>query len=458
MTRAPVTLTRETKLLLSALGLLAVLGGWTVWNSSHQTQQITSSVTPPAQTATKPGQVTTTPQGKPGQTVPATTTPGDNTTGTGNTGTVNVAPKTAAGKTDVVTAPPFPATAPDGSTADPTVVVAPPTGINPNQPLNGLNGRNPFKPLKVNTENQPQSTAPVNTSASTAPAPVTISRPSSSASQIDSALASTPDSSAGGALPIPRIPTTTATVPNLKSTSTPDRASSNPDTVSGSSVNSGGALPIPTITGATEAATAQNQGQTKGQTQAQPAAPAASHDGSGQAPTTVKVPPIERGAAVTVPNTATNGAQALPSMPSAPATPPVTSLNVPSVSPNTGTDATAPGKSNAAQNGVVATVPSSTNPQVMTKLGQSSPADTSTSSAPNDTIAIDRAITEHQLVFNTAVLGKVKTAIFHSNEGYVIVTVGQPIPNTTLILKDLTATTATLASGTTTKTLQLDQR
>ncbi len=463
MTRAPVTLTRETKLLLSALGLLALLGGWMVWNNSHQTQPISSSVTPPAQTATRPGQNTTTPQSTPGQTTPATATPGDN-----KAGPVNVAPNTAAGKTDVVTAPPFPATAPDGSTADPTVVVAPPTGINPNQPLNGLNGRNPFKPIKLSTENQSQSTAPISASNSPAPAPVTISRPSSSAAQINSALANTPDpSTTGGALPVPRIPTTTATVPSLgSSTSTTDSASSNPNTDSGNTADSGGALPVPTIPGATEAATAQTKAQARvqttagNQTPAQAATPAADRGVSGRAPTTtVKVPAIGRGGpAVTVPSTATNGAQALPSEPSAPATPPVTDLNVPSVSPDTGTDATASGNSTTAQNGVVATVPSSSNPQVMTSLGQAENSANSTAGTTADTTPIDTVISEHQLVFDAVVLGPSNTAVFRSNQGYVVVTVGQPIPNTNLVLQAVTATSATLAAGDTTKTLQLDKR
>lgn len=398
MTRAPVTLSREMKILLTALGLMALLGGWLVW--SNQKQHTETVVTTPVVT--------------PANTTPNTTTGQGGTTkveaGAGKqagTTTVPVAPSTGVGandgKTEVATVPPFPVTDPNGSTPDPTVLVPVPSGINPNQPLNSLNGRNPFTPLKIDntgvTAAQPTTPAPtVNTPG------VTIQRPTSTPAQIDSALGRT-----GGALPVPQIPTT-ATVPSI-----PTKSGSKPSVVAVTNPV-GGALPIPQIPGT------GNQTPT----------------------TTVKVP----GATASVNET--------PKAPK-PIAPPVTSVKEPTVNvPNTPVQAGTAG--GASQGSAVSTG----NPQVISALQPNpTPAPVTETPAGITTPAENKAetaINAHQLVFDAAVLGPVNTAVFRSDTGFLVASVGQPIPNTNLILKEVTTTTATLTVGSDSKTLELDKR
>lgn len=443
MTRAPVTLSREMKILLTALGLVALLGGWLVWSNQQQAQQPETIVTPPPLTAPKDGTTVKEPSaGTDGTQV------GGNPTTTPTPNPVPAAPGTGTavtsdGKTEVATVPPFPVTDPMGVTPDPTVLTPVPSGINPNQPLNSLNGRNPFQPINsvgavTASGSTPAATAPATPDTQTA-GPVTIQQPTSTQAQIDAALSN--PSTQGGALPMPQIPTTTvvtppASVPTPTATTKP--ATSKPTVTKPTvtkptviAVNPGGALPIPQIPGA---AAAGNK-------------PTA----SGQAPTTT----------VQVPATGQTGSPTAvaPAPTPTPIAPPVTGVQEPSINIPAGQAGTGAGAGSAGSTAGT----TGNNPQVIAHIqpeptAEPTPTPVTPPPAPVVENKAETAINNHQLVFDAAVLGPVNTAVFRSDNGYVVVGVGQPIPNTNLILKEVTATTVTLTAGNDSKTLQLDKR
>ena len=55
-------------------------------------------------------------------------------------------------------------------------------------------------------------------------------------------------------------------------------------------------------------------------------------------------------------------------------------------------------------------------------------------------------------------LGPLNTAVFKTDRGFVVVSVGQNIPDTNIIVREVSASSATLALDNTTKILQLDKR
>lgn len=61
-----------------------------------------------------------------------------------------------------------------------------------------------------------------------------------------------------------------------------------------------------------------------------------------------------------------------------------------------------------------------------------------------------------QIVLNAAVLGPVNTAILRSKDGFVVLSVGQTLPDSNAVLREVTATSATLALGDDITTLKLD--
>lgn len=413
MTRPPVTLSREMKILLTALGLVALLGGWLVMNNR---QQADTTVAPPPVTAGQTPNAATN-NGTDGNANPAANPAGGTSGSTGEAGisgsagnpNTTVAPPASGtqvasdGKTEIATVPPFPVTDPNGSTPDPTVVAAVPRGINPDQPLNNLNGSNPFSPIRI----EANGTTPAGALASTPPAstntsagPVTITRPTATPSQIDSALNSS------GALPLPTI----AGAETASRPSTSNNAGSSTPTTSG-------ALPVPTIPGIPAGNNVTVIGAS-GQPSTGPST--SSGPTSGNAPsTTVNVPSAVR--------------------------PPIAGVRVPSSVnvPNSSTSAEAGAQGAAVNSNDLST------PPVMTELGAAGDAAQTT---------LDSAIKEHNLVFDAAVLGPVNTAVFRSDKGYVVATVGQTIPNTNITLQEVTASTATLAAGNDKRILELDKR
>ncbi|MDV6374951.1 beta strand repeat-containing protein [Deinococcus arenicola] len=151
--------------------------------------------------------------------------------------------------------------------------------------------------------------------------------------------------------------------------------------------------------------------------------------------------------------------------PPRPVAPPIAGVNVPSVNrvPVTGSRPTAPatsaaGTSGAATSGITGassagTRPTPGTPQVITSLGQDASA-----SAANEISKLDQFVQDRQLAFNAAVLGPINTAIFQGKDGYVVVAVGQNLPDSAVTLREVSATRAVLSLGNDLKTLELDQR
>ncbi|MCD0176969.1 hypothetical protein IHN32_13550, partial [Deinococcus sp. 14RED07] len=90
-------------------------------------------------------------------------------------------------------------------------------------------------------------------------------------------------------------------------------------------------------------------------------------------------------------------------------------------------------------------------PQVITDLGSGN------ASVPALN-ALDAFVQTQELAFNAVVLGPVNTAIFRSKDGFVVVSVGQTLPDTQVTVKEVTATGATLSLGNNSRTLELDKR
>ncbi|AZI42725.1 hypothetical protein EHF33_08140 [Deinococcus psychrotolerans] len=106
---------------------------------------------------------------------------------------------------------------------------------------------------------------------------------------------------------------------------------------------------------------------------------------------------------------------------------------------------------------------SSAAPGVITQLNDAAPVANSTAQAPAPTSAaplntLERYIQERNLSFNSAVLGPLNTAVFKTDRGFVVVSVGQNIPDTNINVREVSASSATLALDNTAKTLQLDKR
>ena len=72
--------------------------------------------------------------------------------------------------------------------------------------------------------------------------------------------------------------------------------------------------------------------------------------------------------------------------------------------------------------------------------------------------ALDTVLAQRQMAVDSVVLGPNDTAIFRSDQGFLVVSEGQTLPNTDVLVKDITASAVTLTLGTVTKTLQLEKR
>lgn len=427
MSRAPVTtpLPRNVLLGIIALIMAALIGGWALY-SNRRAATVTETPTPVVTPSTNTGA--------------ANSAGSSAASGRTSGATVPTAPATSAGTAgttagDVVTAPPFPVTDPNGSTPDPTAPLPQPSGINPNTPLLGLNGHNPFRPVKL--DEPANNTAMAGSIMGSAPQPiptpaVSITRPSSSAAQINSALTNTAST---GAIPVAPVPGTTVSVPS----------SSRPSASSGSSGSSGGVIPITPLPGT-------------------PGPGAAPVSASNAPDKTVSIPSGGKAGSATgnaTGNTTGNATGAADTKP-APIVPPVAGVSEPSVSipgvtaSTTGTNAGANAGTNAGattgQTSPQVNLPAPTNPKAITETQTVPVPETPTVSA------LDQYVKSSNLIFDAAVLGPVNTAILRSEKGFIVATVGQPLPDSKVTVKEVTATSVTLALGSETTTLQLDKR
>ncbi|MFC6658997.1 hypothetical protein [Deinococcus multiflagellatus] len=124
--------------------------------------------------------------------------------------------------------------------------------------------------------------------------------------------------------------------------------------------------------------------------------------------------------------------------------------------PGTGGAGTLPGASGTGVAGTPATAtPTPSTPQVITDLSAPPTAGTTPAASTN---ALDSFVQTQELAFNAVVLGPVNTAIFRSKDGFVVVSVGQTLPDTQVTVKEVTATSATLSLGNNTTTLELEKR
>ncbi|MFB9993010.1 hypothetical protein ACFFLM_13635 [Deinococcus oregonensis] len=477
--RAPLNLklSREMKILLILLLMVALIGGWYVWTSTRSANVIASSGTGTTGTGgTGNGNDN-------GGTVPIEGAPAGGNTGTAGTGTTtpdgtvvgNTAVGTNAGETPAqnnvapdgtVTIPTLPPLGNDdgtlvGPNGEGTTVATPaPGGINPDTPLVLLPGVNPFRPLSVKADlNAAGGTTPtgsVTATANTNPSSGnTNTTPTNTGTLGNSGL--DPLGTNGGAVAISPIP-------------------GSGDTVSGDSVDvTGGAFPIPTIPGADGASTSGSD--TPGGVTITPGVPTtlpdtvtannggAGSNGTGSTGTTTSGTNPSSNTDAGNAGTNDNGTAVTPvEPPLPPIKPPVAGVSVPGVSrvpslttnANTGSTATTSG-TDATGTSVTAALPTTAprpgTPQVITEL-----TPLSTGTPAETTRPLDQNIAARELAFNAVVLGPVNTAIFRSKDGFLVVSVGQTLPDSDIVIKEVTATSATLALGNDTQTLELDKR
>ncbi|MDB5046051.1 MAG: hypothetical protein JWQ08_2101 [Deinococcus sp.] len=467
------------KILLILLLMVALIGGWYVWTSTR-----TNNVIANGDTGSGPVPVEGAPAGGEGNTGATTETPTETSpplvtpgttgepAGTVEAGTENPDGSVASGGTVTIpTLPPLGNS--DGTLGGPNgegTTAAPatpePGGINPDTPLVLLPGVNPFRPLTIDADASGAGTTPTTNVTATTPPPTTPSTTGSSSAGDFGSSSTGPASSSnvdslgtdGGAVAISPIP-------------------GSGNTVSGDSVGvDGGAFPLPTIpgsdggttalpslpTGTPDTAIADNGDPSGSGTVGNDNS---SGSGTPDSGTAASGTPDSGTAASGANATDTNGTDTVsvtppvaPPLP--PIKPPVAGVNVPGVSrvPNlTATATPTPGTATSTAPGVTASLPTAAprpgTPQVITEL-----APISTGTPAETTRPLDQTIAGRELAFNAVVLGPVNTAIFRSKDGFLVVSVGQTLPDSDIVIKEVTATSATLALGNDTQTLELDKR
>lgn len=105
-----------------------------------------------------------------------------------------------------------------------------------------------------------------------------------------------------------------------------------------------------------------------------------------------------------------------------------------------------------------APVTSASDPQIITQLTSNTP-EPITDDAPTPELAtpsqLDSIVQDKDIIFDAAVIGPVNTAIFKSQGGFLVVSVGQTIGDTGVVVQEVTANTATLALGDENRVLEL---
>lgn len=465
MSRAPLNVSREMKLLLLLLLMVALIGLWYVWTGNRSADQAANApvTSGPAQAGTpdtNPTSSTDVP-GAPGTDAGRAQTNGQTpaqTTGQANgqpdaagTPPITVQPE---GPVEVEVIPPFPASSAGGEQPS---APSTPDGINPQGELAGVPITNPFQPLNVERAGGATGTPSIadpNTPAAegngSGSAPTTGGTTGNALGQNGGVLPITPvpgTPAAGGSLgglpsipgadgatsidaapPTSRatVPSTTITPPATTSPSTAGRNTATPQ--AGGAQNSGGQ------TSTTRNPTAQNS--------------------AAQNPTTPgRVTPLPTDAAPI--RTGTGTPAPTDSAPAAPR-PPIAGVTVPR--PGAATPGfpvpTPAGSAGTGVNGApgfpAPAAPQT--PQVITELGGSS------AGTGNDASRLSSVLSSQELEFNAVVLGPVNTAIFKGRSGFVVLSVGQTLPDTNVTLKEVTADSATLALGNETQTLELEKR
>ncbi|WP_293914712.1 hypothetical protein [Deinococcus sp.] len=446
--KAPLKLSSEMRLLLAALVLVALVGGWYTWNNRTTSGQtvappVTAPLTPtaPKPSATKPSTV------KPGTTAPVSPSaqvkpPAASAGKPSAAGTV-----TPARPTTVLTIPPLsnaaskpgakPGTAATIVTETDAEVQRPPAGINPATPLAAVPVVNPFSPLKV-VGDANSNPAPVPASAR-APQQQVRSGPS---------VAFTPQVRTGGVIPSTPIPVAEVSAPS-------------------GGPRLGGILPAPSINSGAQAALDQKQAlaeQAKAQQIAQADAKRAEAEQKAAADKLAAAQKAEATKATIAKAKAdllaAQQAKRAADIAAAQAVARARASTSAPVGVSAAANTPAPSTSSAAS---VAVTPDtnaavgSVQPGVITQLGN--PGAATSTPAPSTVLnTLDRYLQERNLSFDSVVLGPLNTAIFKTDRGLVVVSVGQNIPDTNIAVREVTASSVTLALDTNTKILQLEKR
>ena len=434
--RARFQLSREMKILLGVLALGAAVGGWYVFSGvgTPAPGDVTSTVPPQTSTAPQTSTVPPRTNAVPPQTGPKATTPSETTAPLlpGITAGTGVTPGVAAGSvvvgdvsggTGPVDVAQVPFLNPQGSSAPGAGTQGNPTqgnpvpndtalaGINPADPVAAVPSSNPFQPLTVINTNLPPAAA----------------QPSSAAppgTQPGNTVPGTSGVSVAGAVPLPNVPIAGISSGGAALGGSP---SSGAGTTS-AGMPSGGAIPLPVVP-------------------------------IGGLPNPSAGSPGNGGAAATAGNSNTGNsgpggaAPVARPMPAAGSITPGLAIpklgGIPLGSISRGT--TAPGNTST-QTDPAATAPQ---PGVISQYGSAN--------APAIPVApvisaLDQLVQSRSLVFNAVVLGPINTAIFKTDKGFVVVPTGQTLPDSTVTLGEVTATSATLTLGSDSKILELDKR
>lgn len=450
-------LSREMKILLGVLALGAAVAGWYVVSGvgtptdTATTPSTTIPSTAPATTGTGTGSTgVTTSSG----TAPATTVVPGVTAGSGTasgpatpaTSTSSVT-STAGSAVDVPQVPflnPQSGQATSGQTQGTTdggdIAATAPVGINPADPLAAVPSSNPFQPLTVVNPAGTATSAAGTPSASTAPsAGTTATSGQSSASGQNSGL------QVAGAVPLPSVPVSglSSGGATLSGSGLASSGQSSTDSVS-SGLSSGGAIPLPSVpvgglTGSTGTAATTGNGATVTGT------PSTDTTGSTTGSSSAVILPAA-GTITPSLQTPTLGTLALSG-----------TGNTPTGTAAAGTASTANGTGTTGTSTAFnTTLPSAglgdTQPGLISQYGSAN------ATAAAVVSALDQLVQSRNLVFNAVVLGPINTAIFKTDKGFVVVPTGQTLPDSTVVLKEVTSTSATLSLGNDSKILELDKR
>ena len=403
--RARFQLSREMKILLGVLALGAAVGGWYVFSGIGTPTPGDATSTVPPQTSTaapQTGPKVTTPSGMTAPVLPGVTAGTGVTPGAAAGGIVAGDVSGGTGPVDVAQVPFL---NPQGSSTQgaetqgnsvpgDTALV----GINPADPLAAVPSSNPFQPLTVINTNLP-------------PATTAAAQPGTGgAAQPGNTVPGTSGVSVAGAVPLPNVPIAGISSGGAALGGSP---SSGPGTIS-AGMPSGGAIPLPMVPiGGLPNPSAGSPGN---------ASPGGAAPVARPMPAAGSITP-----GLTIPT--------------------LSSIPLGSISSGT----TAPGNT-PTQTDPAATAPQ---PGVISQYGSANvPA------APTAPVisALDQLVQSRSLVFNAVVLGPINTAIFKTDKGFVVVPTGQTLPDSTVTLGEVTATSATLTLGSDSKILELDKR
>ncbi|WP_407538362.1 hypothetical protein Q0M94_09455 [Deinococcus radiomollis] len=447
---------RELKILLGVLALGAAVAGWYVLSGAGTPADMATATIPPATTtpaqsgqAVGTGQTTTGPAGagqagtgqaapvSPGtEVVPGVTAGTGSAAGSSGTGSAQAPSVTGGTSGGPVNVPVVPPLNPQGSQGQNPAggATGTPAGINPEDPLAAVPTSNPFQPLTVVNTNAAVGTgAPqVASVAGSSTAAQAGSRPNNGSGSSGSAMP------VAGAVPLPNVPIAgvggNSGGANLTGANTKGTGSSGPG-----SLGSGGPVPLPTIAigGLPSRGTSTGTVPPPTGTVPPPAAPVLPAAGTitpGLSTPNLSSLPLGTLAAGTGPGTAGTGTSGGGAAGSG--------------TPGAGT----PGTGAGAVGDPSALTATSVQPGLISQYGSAN--------APAVPVvsALDQLVQSRNLVFNAVVLGPINTAIFKTAQGFVVVPTGQNLPDSTVTLKEVTATSATLSLGDDSKILELDKR